>query len=925
MPAFLRLVQGDAPSGRYEIPDDRPCVLGRAEGCDARIDHTALSRQHCRFELRNDGWHVVDLGSTNGTRVGGFRVSDTVIAYGEHLQIGRLKFEFQPGTVRDADRLAATTPPVDPLAGRHFGRFHLLRRLHVGRSGIVFRAHDTQRDRVVALKLLSAQMTKDEDSLRRFERGIHTASPVHHPAIVQLYSIGQTEEQWWLAMEWVDGPSVRDLLAEQGTLSPDQTVQIARDMAGALEAAHQEGVVHRNIKPSSMLVSAQGTAKLGDFLLARAVALDAKDQITQAGEVVGDVLYTAPECLQDASDVDCRADLYSLGVCMYHMLTGRPPHDDENVLRAMSRILNEPPQAPRQLNPAIPQALEAIVLKCLVKDRAQRYQTARELADALAAMTLPATAPASDEEPTVEYEPQARPAAAAAVDAAHDPLLETTVRDDLVRPAVPPTSPHPEPLDIQIDVKPDADRFWSGILAPASPQDAATTRRLVLKITGAVVVLLVLLGVLAHFGPRKIMQTLAAMVTFRQEAKGDKPAESKDAGDDADATSPDTKKSPAVAATTPSKPAGKTRKPAQPILQPTPAARGKTLIVEPGSPFRDLNDALSVAREEQIIEVGLDSPIKSEIKLPPKSLTLVAAKAVQPVFANTVHINGGGTVRLERFHFDLKNPEKPALQVDAMPERLELVSCTFRDAHDGVLIAINRPAEAPAKPPLLVIEQSFLAGYILIGVQDWLPDLRLSNNCLVADLAALDWQLTPEGARADAKAGILMRHNTVQARSVFSVRLADQKAAIEEWATTTVRLDDNIFAFPPQYPASLFRWESWREAAVPRDRLLWEGGRNTFFGEGKWTMAESLALSDPSARPQPLFDSPAAWKEQWAKKLADLVEEPIAFAHEGEPKKIGDVRPADFAIRADAADEKKKDAEPPPGADIAQLPTPPGG
>lgn len=951
MPAFLRVVHGDAPLGRFELFEERPNVIGRGDGCDVRIDSTALSRQHCKVEFREDGWHLVDLDSTNGTRMDGLRVTDTLIEFGEHIQVGRLHFEFAPGTLSRIPKVTAR-PPF-PLAGRHFSRFEVLRKVHVGRSGVVYHARDAQKDREIALKLLSSVITADQDALRRFERGIHSIAPVHHPAVLRLYAVGQHEDQWWLAMEWVDGQSVRERLLSQRKLSVDMAVSIARDVAAALDAAASAHIVHRNVKPSSILLTSAGTAKLGNFILTRGTQLEQVEQITQAGEVVGDVLYSAPECLQGVRDIDGRADIYSLGVCLYHMLVGQAPHDDVNTVRAMARIINETPVPLHHLVPEVPDAVERIVLKCLCKERSDRYQSARELLDALAVMSLtsvPAesSAPRSRRDHSTEIQPGANendvappadklattiaevPAGVAAPGTDRQPDRTPSESKPVDAPAV-VTAPEPNtgasepkrlpiggqaaPTADAIDLglhQPTQERFWHNVLEPASP--AGPKKPPVIKITAAIVAVLVTIVVVAQIGPMKLLRQMQSLVTFRKSTVAAKPAETKPAATGGAAPQASTKSSMPVAR----KPPGKNA-PTKFLLKPT-SGDANRIVVEPGSPFRNIDDALEAAEDGTVIEVALDGPIKSEIRIAHKSVTLLAAPRAHPSFANTVRIEAGGTVRFEGFHFELLDADKPAILVESMPEKLELVGCSFRDTHDGVMIALNRPAEPPAAAPQLDIDRCFAAGYIVLGVQDWLPDVRIANSCLVADLAVLDWQLSPDGTKPSAKVGLLLRQNTLIGRSILSIRLADQKEVIAEFPQTTVRLMANAISFPTQNPGVFFRWEAWQKPAIPLDRIAWEGERNAFFGDGEWSLAETLALDDASAKPMVFLDTPESWRTKWAKKMTKPPAGEFKFAME--LKAVADAKPSDFAVEPTGDDTNKDQAEP-IGADVSGLRAPP--
>jgi serine/threonine-protein kinase len=226
---------------------------------------------------------------------------------------------------------------------------------------------------------MAKKVTASEKELQRFVRGMRTAAKLHHPNIVQLYRAWQAGTQWWLAMEIVDGPSLRQVVAQYGIanmLSPTRVLTIARDIVAALQAANEHRVLHRNIRLDNILLTKAGVAKLSDFTLVRGVVLDTLQRITGSSELVGDVAFMAPERTDPDGVVDCRSDIYSFGVCLYSLLAGRPPFTGRGTVDLIERIRYETPTPLTRINMSVPGPLEGVVLKCLAKNATESVNTA---------------------------------------------------------------------------------------------------------------------------------------------------------------------------------------------------------------------------------------------------------------------------------------------------------------------------------------------------------------------------------------------------------------------------------------------------------------------------------------------------------------------------------------------------------------------
>ena len=260
------------------------------------------------------------------------------------------------------------------------GRYELIEKIGEGGMAVVYKGKDRLLNRYVAIKILRPEFTKDMQFVENFNRESQAAAGLQHPHIVSVYDVGKEGNIHFIIMELVDGRPLSDVINERAPLDYKQAIEITRQVASALSLAHRNNIIHRDVKPHNIMITRDGTAKLADFGIAKAVS--DSTLVTETSRIIGSVHYFSPEQAR-GSYVDERSDIYSLGIVLYEMLTGQVPFDGDNPVQVALMHINDDIVPPSRLVPGIPPALEKLVMKATDKFQSNRYKNAEELLEDL--------------------------------------------------------------------------------------------------------------------------------------------------------------------------------------------------------------------------------------------------------------------------------------------------------------------------------------------------------------------------------------------------------------------------------------------------------------------------------------------------------------------------------------------------------------
>ncbi len=386
----LVVIAGPDAGRSFDLESGQTLLIGRGQASNTKINDPRLSRVHCRIEVDDQGPKLYDDGSTGGTFIGEERITSKRLSPGDVISAGDSKLRYVIQASDDETTLAkglqnpppaksGSIPQLKDLVGQQFGDYRLDEIITMGHSGMVYRATDTANNRMVAVKVLTPDLARSEEQKERFVRAMKTTLPIKHPHIVRLYNAGKKGPFCWAAMEYIDGESlisVIDRIGIEGMLDWREVWRVAVHVGSALAEAYDQQIIHRNLTPTNIMRRhSDKSCVLGDLMLAKGLQGALAQQVTQPGQLIGDLPYMSPERTQSDAEVDCRSDLYGLGATLYALLTGRPPVDGETLPVLVRNVREQVPESPKQYQLAVNDLFGDLVMRLLEKRVEDRYQT----------------------------------------------------------------------------------------------------------------------------------------------------------------------------------------------------------------------------------------------------------------------------------------------------------------------------------------------------------------------------------------------------------------------------------------------------------------------------------------------------------------------------------------------------------------------
>jgi serine/threonine protein kinase len=393
----LLVLSGPEKDRMFTLHPGDDLMLGRGANCAYKLTDPRASRSHCQVLMEGDKVTVVDNGGSGGTLINGKPVKKQVLKLGDVLRVGDTQMRLQMGDFPLEDAMAVAKPAgqttaqikavkvqkLSELNQKVLAHYHVGPVIGEGSSGMMFHATDVNSNVSVALKVLLPEFSSNDEEMQRFVRAMKTMLPLKHPNLVRLLAAGKTGPYCWVAMEYVAGENMAQVIQRigvAGMLDWRHAYRAAVHVARGLEYAHEHQVIHRNVTPRNILLEATSkTVKLGDLMLAKALEGTLAKQITRPGEILGDVAYMSPERTRGMTEVDGRSDIYGLGATVYALLTGRPPFEGSSLIEKITKIRQTEPVKPTKYQLSIPHRFELCVMQMLAKRPEDRFQTASDL------------------------------------------------------------------------------------------------------------------------------------------------------------------------------------------------------------------------------------------------------------------------------------------------------------------------------------------------------------------------------------------------------------------------------------------------------------------------------------------------------------------------------------------------------------------
>ena len=378
----LKIISGPDKGRAFDLSPGKKLVVGRGDKSDTQINDPSVSRVHFEVAVLENSISITDLGSSSGTFVDNTQIKTENVEIGNTIRVGDSTMQIikddgettiAPGYVEQPTLIK----PLKDLVGVQLGPYMLDKIVGTGNSGMMFKATDSEKNRVAAVKVLSPQFTANDGQRQRFVRAMKTMLPIKDERIVKLFNAGKNGPYCWAAMEFVDGDNLAaeiENIGIEGMMDWKKVWRVAVDIGRALQTGFENKIVHRNVTPINILRrKSDGACLLGDFMLAKALEGTLAQQVTQPGQILGDIPYLAPERTKADADVDTRSDLYGLGATCYALLTGRPPISGDTMVEMIANVRDETPAPPKNFQLSTNELFQDVVLKLLAKDPDQRF------------------------------------------------------------------------------------------------------------------------------------------------------------------------------------------------------------------------------------------------------------------------------------------------------------------------------------------------------------------------------------------------------------------------------------------------------------------------------------------------------------------------------------------------------------------------
>ncbi len=344
-------------------------TMGRQTDNAIRLKEGKASRYHSRVLKSGNDYLIEDLGSSNGTKVNGKKIKRCVLRHGDTIQIGKTRLQFEDKEAKSRP-IAVRTVHKDTLVGSKLDNYKIISKLGQGGMGAVYKAEQLSMERMVALKVLKKDLSKNSKFVKGFLQEARVAGKLTHPGLVQVHDFGESDGTLYFSMEYIEGETVNQKLKKEGKLSTLDALKVAIEVGEALEYASKKKIVHQDVKPHNIMIDKFNNVKLADLGLAAIVGPN-QPKGRKSGPIMGTPHYMPPEQSQK-EEVDCRTDIYALGATLFQMVTGKVPFDGPNSLVILTKHITEKRPDPREFNVTIPDELADLILQMMAVEKEKR-------------------------------------------------------------------------------------------------------------------------------------------------------------------------------------------------------------------------------------------------------------------------------------------------------------------------------------------------------------------------------------------------------------------------------------------------------------------------------------------------------------------------------------------------------------------------